>query len=483
MFSIQCIDPRFTFTMAKPTNDSPAGAYPEDHEVSDRMSVGSSIAPVERDDTPVLPVPGREKMIEVEEVPAVAATSKGSHGRQSLVVGDLATAPEFIALIKENSIDRILSWDHNTLFKAVKQAAHTVEDWEGVIVDQQEEIRKLKEELEELHQTVGIERAAYALEMRKNLALSQRLDRLIDALPTVGTHHDTEHRHGKAEKSTKLPHPWEFDGSKEMRPTFDAWLSKLKSKLERNRDHYPTDADQMAYVETRVSGLAHKHLAPRMKEGASNQFQTAKEMLETLTQAYGDPDPKATARAKLAKLYQGTTPFVDFWCEFQEIQAELDQDEETRMEEVRCRISPELMAAVVSVHATTAEELAKECLIIDRRLQRVTEAKKKMTRFASAKDYAAKQTFNTRSTGSVPTSVPSTATTAGSASTTTIRTREGHRRQETPAERAARLSATTCYKCTKKGHLARDCPDAVAEVKEAAKAKGRVEFAASDPEN
>jgi FtsZ-binding cell division protein ZapB len=55
-------------------------------------------------------------------------------------------------MIRGTSIDEILKWDRDTLTKAIKQAAHTVEDWEVEI----DELRLKNQDLDSKIYAAGI---------------------------------------------------------------------------------------------------------------------------------------------------------------------------------------------------------------------------------------------------------------------------------------------------------------------------------------
>jgi hypothetical protein len=259
--------------------------------------------------------------------------------------------------------------------------------------------------------------------------------------------------------SVKLLYPWEFDRSKEARKSFSSWILKMWTKLWVNHDHYPTNEDQIAYMENRTTSKAHDCLVPRLCEGIVNRFTIAEEMLQALYQAYRDQDLKGIACAKLAKLYQGSEEFVTFWGEFQEIQAELNQDKETQITEICRRVSPELIVAIAGLHPTRAFDLAQECIIIDRNLQLALDAKKRASRFASNKENAEKKATGYRGARKQPVADSSTpAPGAGPGS--------GSREKEIPAERAKCVARITCFKYNKKGHYSRECKAVVAEIQE-----------------
>jgi len=102
-------------------------------------------------------------------------------------------------------------------------------------------------------------------------------------------------------KSTKLPDPPILTDGKE--PAYDDWIAKMQSKLEANQDHFPTQALQIGYIQSRVAGTAALHINPRLRPTAVNKFKTANEIFEVLDKVFSDPDRRYTARQAYRKLY------------------------------------------------------------------------------------------------------------------------------------------------------------------------------------
>jgi Zinc knuckle len=451
--------------MARPSIRSSKGVHFDGQEVDNTA---------EREETPVEAMPGAEDTgEEAEEIEALtpAAPKKNVGPRQSLVIGDITSAPEFIGMIRGTQIDEILKWDRATMLKAVTQAANTVEDWEA--------------EIDEMRETIREQAAAMKSIRLENSSLLSKVEVLKSLIQEgVGAGASEETPRGK--RTTKLSHPWYFDGSELAKKTFDVWMSKMRGKLRGNKDHYPTEEDRMIYVESRVTGDAHGYFAPRLRKGAKNPFQTAEEMLKVLQQAYGDLNPKATAREKLQKLYQREDTFIKFWGEFLQIQAELEADEDTQIDEIRRRVSPELMAAIAGLRPTTAHELAQECIYIDQNLQKATQARQRMNRFNSNKENSTDRK-KTGNRGRVSASTPGLAGppefSAPAGTTPPTRPKET---QEEYALRQKRFAERSCFKCGESGHIAKYCTKGATGVSEVgpAKAQATAELdPSSDSEN
>ena len=165
-------------------------------------------------------------------------------------------------------------------------------------------------------------------------------------------------------KSTKLPDPPILIDGKE--PAYDDWLAKMQSKLEANQDHFPTQALQIGYVQSRVAGTAALHINPRLRPTAVNKFKTVEEVFEVLDKVFSDPDRRYTARQAYRKLYQNKDTFATFWAEFQRLTVELDIDEETLIDDLRHKVNSKMQAALVTeINPVSLHTLARKCLLID----------------------------------------------------------------------------------------------------------------------
>jgi len=97
---------------------------------------------------------------------------------------------------------------------------------------------------------------------------------------------------GRTTKSTKIPDPPLFEGPSQ---DVDNWLPRMRNKLKANKDHFPTEELKIAYIESRVSGAAAKHIAPRMRDTSLNPFLEAEEVLSVINKVYGDRNRRYTA--------------------------------------------------------------------------------------------------------------------------------------------------------------------------------------------
>jgi hypothetical protein len=154
----------------------------------------------------------------------------------------------------------------------------------------------------------------------------------------------------------------------------------MQSKLEANHDHFPTQALQIGYIQSRVAGIAALHINPRLRPTATNKFKTADEIFEVLEKVFGDPDRRYTARQAYRKLYQNKDSFATFWAEFQRLTVELDIDEETLIDDLRHKVSSKMQAALVTeINPISLHALARKCLLIDQNIQKLQKQEARYT--------------------------------------------------------------------------------------------------------
>ena len=213
-------------------------------------------------------------------------------------------------------------------------------------------------------------------------------------------------------KSTKIPDPEVFTiGVKE--PQFEHWLLQIESKLVANADHFPTEAQQMTYVQSRVGGNAMGHLAPRLRRNAVIRFTTAQQMLECLKAVYGNPNWKRNLRNKYRNLRQDDKDFNTFWAEFQRLAADLDHNEATLIDDLvhKSHHTIQLQLATGDELPTSLSALALHCQRIWQSLKNANYNQVASKRFVERK----KRLGGTKATTTAPSaSAPAAQTTPAS---------------------------------------------------------------------
>jgi hypothetical protein len=313
-------------------------------------------------------------------------------------------------------------------------------------------------ERDQLHKTLHAQAQAHEAQVLALVQDKEELSQeLLQALRTATLSREASPMTTAPQKSTKLPDPPIFTGSTDL--GIDDWLSKMKSKLKANSDHYPTPDLQMGYVENRVGGTAIKHLAPRLRPGSVNPFQSAEEMLEVLERVFGDPNRRMTALQEFRKLYQGNKDFNSFWADFQRLAAEIDYSPETLIDELRNKVSAELERAIITeTDPVDVYALARKCQLYDQNIQKVKirearfQDKSRSTRTTPAPAPVPAST-------SAPTSAPAKPSTLSNALTVYTGSRNSQPRTPLTEEERQRLRAENgCFYCRNLGHRAAECP-------------------------
>ena len=86
--------------------------------------------------------------------------------------------------------------------------------------------------------------------------------------------------------SPRFPDPPIFNGSGNTNILFEDWKLRIKDKLIVNKDHYPSEHSQIAYIITRLGGKAIEYTLPRRR---TNSYHSVAELLNQLSDIYEIP--------------------------------------------------------------------------------------------------------------------------------------------------------------------------------------------------
>jgi hypothetical protein len=115
-------------------------------------------------------------------------------------------------------------------------------------------------------------------------------------------------------RSGKILDPPMFDGN---RAKIEGFIAQLHPKLFSDPILFPTPAMRMAYAFNRLESRAQAQILPYIQAGATFSLPDVEDIIRILNDAFGDPDPIATARSKLHSLKQGKKEFTNYFAEFQ----------------------------------------------------------------------------------------------------------------------------------------------------------------------
>ena len=202
-------------------------------------------------------------------------------------------------------------------------------------------------------------------------------------------------------------------------------------------------------MESRTGGNAAKHLAPRMRDGAPNKFQSVDEMFKHLESIFLDPNRQINARRKLRTLQMKPTDrYHDFLTEFLYLTGEAGIPESEYKEELYERLTYKLKEMLVFCRndGSTFEEFSTRCSYAANSLQSITESRNQNRANEKTNTASLRTEKRYEEAGSTP-------TTAAMASTR-ARTYPAH----LTVEQQSLMKTGSCFYCKAPGHLAKDCP-------------------------
>ena len=173
----------------------------------------------------------------------------------------------------------------------------------------------------------------------------------------------------------KLENPPEFTGRKDGMPV-EEWLVKMKGKMEIDDDIINTPWRCMAYVMSRVGGIAFSHLEPRaQKNGPARPWKDLDEMLAYLECVFGDSNRRENAEYEFRILRQ-TGDFNIFWAEFLWLSIELDRNKSTLISNLTDKLSLDMQFHLINgdKQPTDLLKYAKRCQHVYQKLKDLARA-------------------------------------------------------------------------------------------------------------
>jgi len=163
--------------------------------------------------------------------------------------------------------------------------------------------------------------------------------------------------------SGKIPDPPVFDGNHEKIVGF---IAQLQLKVFSDPTLFPTPALRMAYAFNRPEGRAQVQILRYIQAGATFSLSDIEDIIRVLNNAFGDPDPLATARSKLHQLKQGKKEFTNYFAEFQTLVSKLNWNECPKTNALKKGLSIELRCQLMGKSRNlTYDQLVALCQEVD----------------------------------------------------------------------------------------------------------------------
>jgi hypothetical protein len=84
-------------------------------------------------------------------------------------------------------------------------------------------------------------------------------------------------------------------------------LSRIKNKLRKNANYYPTKSIKLAYIKGLIKGKAAKHISLQLRDNTVDLYITIQDLFEHLTSAYKNPNRLFIAKNEFKKLFIKST--------------------------------------------------------------------------------------------------------------------------------------------------------------------------------
>lgn len=245
-------------------------------------------------------------------------------------------------------------------------------------------------------------------------------------------------------RADRVPDPPIFEGSRE---NLEGFIAQLRIKLFSDPSRFPTPDLRMGYAFNRLGGRAQAQILPFVKDGKF-LLQDSDEIIRILVNAFGDPDPAATARSKLHTLKQGKKEFTVYFAEFQMLVSKLNWGDEAKLDALKEGVSIELRRQLLGrTHGLNFDEFVALCQQLDSEIRALQHYEGK----SSNSSHQARPAQNApRAYTPVPTQ------NAGGPEPMDLSASRGKISEQ---ERAARLREGRCLYCGEVGHMARHCPN------------------------
>src|SRR6266487_3882389 len=251
-------------------------------------------------------------------------------------------------------------------------------------------------------------------------------------------------------------------------PTFESWKIQILAKLSVNADYFANDSARIAYVFSRTSGDAQKHLNPQMGDNAVDRFRTATEIIDHLSGIYKDPFRVQNARREYRRLTMTLyETFADFYTRFLHLAGEGRIPEEDLRPDLYKKLTIELQRAIAPTEATliTLQEFQRALRRLDQNLRHIQERSSRLQTRTAPKEstsafterYGAQKKLTERNQSERPLEVMQTPDRNRGLTPTSWRARTPNLTYAPCNYVLYTPSSNQCYACGQEGHYAKDC--------------------------
>lgn len=252
----------------------------------------------------------------------------------------------------------------------------------------------------------------------------------------------------------KIPDPPKFTSESADTLCFEDWKDRMEKYLFAQRKYFSSEEDKMMYVESRVEGIAAKHISARCRFDHEEAYTTANEILDHLDMIYGEVDGEEKAEAELEKLYmKERESFQEFHAKFEILCEKAKVRRSERSRKLLRKLRPDLGIAVNEKYHSrpSYDRFAQFCRTTDdiltqfkTRQAKYYNGKSRPERVQSAYQLAKDTNRTSTTTNAIDQATPSA-------------------QRARPVYDSAELQKLSkegkCFNCYEKGHMSRDCPN------------------------
>ncbi len=137
------------------------------------------------------------------------------------------------------------------------------------------------------------------------------------------------------------------------------------NKLKMNKNHFSIEEMKIAYVKIWVSETMIKHIALKIRNTITNSFLEAKKILLIINKMYNDFNWYHMIQQQFLKLYQNKIFFHEFWMKFQKLDAKLEYNNETLLNDLQHKISSNLQQVMINKQTMNLNKFINICMQVN----------------------------------------------------------------------------------------------------------------------